>query len=88
MTNYEKYDDLYHAEEKRIEDLINNGTLHSLRAIKKRAYTVYETGALLNVFFDPVYGVDHMIKELLSSYIIYCAAKKIIPEIGFDKEEA
>lgn len=86
MTNSEKYSDLYHTEEKRIEDLIYNRTLHSLRAIKKHAYDVYRNGSLLNVFADPVYGVDCMIKDLLSFYIIYCASNNIVPQIGFDEE--
>ena len=83
MTNYEKYHDLFDVERERIEDLIYKGTLNSLRGIKNHIYNVYRDGSLLNVFSDPVYGVDIMIKHILSYYIIYCASRNIVPQIGF-----
>ena len=86
MTNSEKYSDLFQIEKGRIDDMISNGTLHSLRSIKKHVYKLYQNGSLINVFLDPIYGVDAMIKDLLSSYIIHCAVKQIVPEIGLDKE--
>ena len=83
MTNYEKYSDLFDVERERIEDLIYKGTLNSLRGIKNHIYNVYRDGSLINVYADPVYGVDIMIKHILSYYIIYCASRNIVPQIGF-----
>ena len=81
MTNT-KYSDLFDIERERIEDLIYKGTLNSLFGIKRHIYDVYRNGTLINVYADPVYGVDVMIKHILSYYIICCASKNIVPKVG------